>query len=107
MKTTVDRLAALLNTSDGKDKVLRTICYALQFVADKSADESRKTRLFGIAAQLSSARLVLRQLGDIPMLKYTWDHFKKGPEVNSRLKNSSSLKLGRKVCLEFYNFSHS
>ena len=57
----VDSFAHSLNSYSGRDKALRTLAFAIQFHAARPTT-TKKTEWLTLAKQMSSARLVLRQL---------------------------------------------
>lgn len=63
----------LLSSYQGRDKVIRTCCYASSllsgFVKDKNA-----ARLVLFSARLAECRVVLRLFDDLPMFMYTYNY---------------------------------
>ncbi|XP_015598047.1 peroxisomal membrane protein 11C isoform X2 [Cephus cinctus] len=63
-----------LNTYPGRDKMLRTLSYVAKLVAglSKSPEAAEKFKIIG--SQMSSCRVTLRLLDDIPMLHYAMSY---------------------------------
>ena len=79
-----DTLVEWLSRHDGRDKIIRLLCYgsllvgssdririALAPIMTKSTYVSLKKSLAVFASKLSETRRVLRLFDDLPMLKYT------------------------------------
>ncbi|CAD6184346.1 unnamed protein product [Caenorhabditis auriculariae] len=63
---TVDHLAQLLGSYAGRDKALRALAFYLQLKSTTSPENAKE--LLGLAKQLSSARLVMRQFNHPSMI---------------------------------------
>ena len=66
----------VLQSYGGRDKAIRTIAYALNMAASRCTGE-RNEQLTAAARQFSTARLIGRQLNDIPMLLACMGHLGK------------------------------
>ena len=68
----LDYLCKILATANGKDKLMRLLCYSSYFVASLNATpDELKTPLLKFSSQLSNARTILRLFDDLPMLQYS------------------------------------
>lgn len=76
----LDRCVSVLMQHGGRDKVTRTLYYALMFVAGRSKNQSLAEKLMAMAKQLSATRLITRQFNDLPMIKANLAHFANPPK---------------------------
>lgn len=70
----LDEISDLLDTYNGRDKVLRTLCYATKLIGGLSDNPLFAERMKIFSSQMSGTRAVLRLLDDLPMLKTTLDY---------------------------------
>ncbi len=77
----LDQVVALLNSHNGRDKAIRTVYYGLIFYAGKVRDQKLAEKLLEVAKQLSIARLIGRQFGDILLLYANLKHWAQFPNA--------------------------
>lgn len=93
----------LLSSHQGRDKVIRTCCYASSllsgFVKDKNA-----ARLLLFGARLSECRVVLRLFDDLPMLVYTCNY---GMGKKEKDRTVARLSVASNLCNQtFFPLEH-
>lgn len=72
MEEKLDFITKILSSSDGKDKILRTVCYSSLLLGSSAfTPKSLRGPLNILSAQISSARTVMRLFDDFPMLQYS------------------------------------
>lgn len=102
----LDEICNVLETYKGRDKVktifcllssifafqfLRTICYSTKLISGLTSDPLLAKRMQNVSSQMSAARLILRLLDDLPMLKYAME-YGFGEEVNNTINLVLHLK---------------
>lgn len=70
----VSEIADFLETPTGKDKVIRTLCYAAKLASALVKTESTSEKLNSFGSQLSNCRVILRLLDDFPQLSCTIEY---------------------------------
>ncbi|KAK9693133.1 Peroxisomal biogenesis factor 11 (PEX11) [Popillia japonica] len=83
----LDEICNVLETYKGRDKFLRTICYSTKLISGLTSDPLLAKRMQNVSSQMSAARLILRLLDDLPMLKYAME-YGFGEEENDKLMAS-------------------
>ena len=72
MESKLDCVVKILSTANGKDKIMRVLCYSSYFIANwNSTPQNWKTSLLMFSSELSKARTILRLFDDLPMLQYS------------------------------------
>nr|XP_056723463.1 peroxisomal membrane protein 11C isoform X1 [Euleptes europaea] len=90
------RLASLLETYRGRDRVVRTLCYGCQLAGGALArkDPTKATvgrSLLALSEQLSHCRTVLRLFDDLAMLTYSCQYGLGGKEEDAAVRWLSVL----------------
>ncbi|XP_066993847.2 peroxisomal membrane protein 11C [Anabrus simplex] len=67
----VSELAKFLQTYNGRDKVIRTLCYGTKWASGVVSSPTAAKKLNSFSSQMSACRATLRLLDDIPMLDCT------------------------------------
>lgn len=70
MSSLIEDVCELLDSYNGRDKVVRTACYAFKLYGCITDDKPWQTA----GSRLSNARLMLRLFDDIPMIRHTWNY---------------------------------
>lgn len=69
----LDEICGMLSCYSGRDKVIRTLCYAAKLASalnvDKNPDAANKLKIF--SSKMSQTRATLRLFDDLPMLQCT------------------------------------
>ncbi|XP_073952649.1 peroxisomal membrane protein 11C-like [Choristoneura fumiferana] len=80
MSSVVEDICELLDSYNGRDKVVRLACYTLKLYGCVKNEKSWQTA----GSRLSGARLILRLFDDIPMLRHTY-YYGLGRHESSRM----------------------
>ncbi|KAJ0177635.1 hypothetical protein K1T71_006508 [Dendrolimus kikuchii] len=70
MSSLIEDVCELLDSYNGRDKVVRLACYAFKLYGCIIDDKPWQTA----GSRLSNARLMLRLFDDIPMIRHTWTY---------------------------------
>ncbi|XP_049946084.1 peroxisomal membrane protein 11C-like [Schistocerca serialis cubense] len=70
----VSEIAEFLETPTGKDKMIRTLCYAAKLTSALVKSESASEKLNSFGSQLSNCRVILRLFDDFPQLSCTLEY---------------------------------
>lgn len=76
----METLNKILATSNGKDKIMRIVCYSAMLAS--SCRFCPKKPLLILASQLSTARTVTRLFDDLPMLAYSLQSYQNLDKFN-------------------------
>lgn len=78
----MDVVVKLLESHEGRDKVMRAVGYCCLYLSCKTGGRGPVSRNFlTISQELSYCRMILRLFDDLPMLKYTLSYGLGGRQV--------------------------
>ncbi|CAH2040195.1 unnamed protein product, partial [Iphiclides podalirius] len=80
MSSIVEDICELLDSYNGRDKIVRLSCYAFKLYGCIKGEKSWQTA----GSRLSNARMMLRLFDDIPMIRHTY-HYGLGRHESSKI----------------------